>query len=107
MTKCGQSGIKIVYNHNNEDYIITGIQKINGMIILIWNSVVRWPMYQIKSTDISMIIIIEMYRRRKNYILRTVLIVLILTFNALKVDLCFVKKIKTVKIVILSLIKEK
>ena len=32
-------------------------------------------MYQIKSTDISIIIIIEMYRKRQNYILRTVLIV--------------------------------
>ena len=34
-----------------------------------------------------------MYRKRQNYILRTVLIVfLILTFRALKVDSCFVKK---------------
>ena len=49
-----------------------------------------------KSTEISIIIIIEMYRKRQNYILRTVLIVfLILTFSALKVDLCFVKKIET------------
>ncbi len=28
MTKCGQSGIKIVYNHNTEDYVITGVEKI-------------------------------------------------------------------------------
>ena len=27
MTKCGQSGIKIVYNHNNDDYVITGVKK--------------------------------------------------------------------------------
>ena len=32
-------------------------------------------MYQMKSTDISIIIIIEMYMKRQNYILRTVLIV--------------------------------
>ena len=53
-------------------------------------------MYQMKSTDISIIIIIEMYMERQNYILRTVLIVfLILIFSALRVDLCFVKKIET------------
>ena len=52
-------------------------------------------MYQKKSTYISIIIIIEKYRRRQNYILRTVVIVfLILISSALKVDLCFVKKIK-------------
>ena len=28
MTKCGQSGNKIVYNHNNEDYIITGVENV-------------------------------------------------------------------------------
>ena len=27
MTKCGQSDINIVYNHNNEDYVITGAEK--------------------------------------------------------------------------------
>ena len=26
MTKCDQSGIKIVYNHNNDDYVITGVE---------------------------------------------------------------------------------
>ena len=53
-------------------------------------------MYQMKSTDISIIIIVEIYRKRQNYILRTVLIVfLILTSSALRVDLCFVKKIET------------
>ena len=66
-----------------------------GRFFLIWYSVIRWPMYQMKSTDISIIIIIEMYRKRQNHILRTVLIVfLILTSSALKVDLCFVKKIE-------------
>ena len=65
-------------------------------------------MYQMKSTDISIIIIIEMYRKQQNYILRTVLIVfLILYSSALKVDLSFVKKIETNIIVILSIIKEK
>ena len=29
MTKCGQSGNKNVYNHNNEDYVITEVEKIN------------------------------------------------------------------------------
>ena len=49
-----------------------------------------------KSTDISIIIIIEMYRKRQNYIPRTVVIVfLISTSSALKVDLCFVKNIET------------
>ena len=53
-------------------------------------------MYQMKSTDISISIIIEIYRKRQNYTLRTVLIVfLILTSSALRVDLCFVKKIET------------
>ena len=53
-------------------------------------------MYQMKSTDISIIIIIEMYRKGQNYIIRTVLSAfLILTSSALKVDLCFVKKIET------------
>ena len=53
-------------------------------------------MYEKKSTDISIIVSKEMYRKRQNYILRTVLIVfLILTSSALKVDLCFVKKILT------------
>ena len=52
-------------------------------------------MHQMTSTDISIIIIIEMYRKRQNYILRAVLFVfLILTSSALKVDLCFVKKIE-------------
>ena len=32
-------------------------------------------MYRMKSTDISIIVIIEMYRKRQNYILRTVVIV--------------------------------
>ena len=27
MKKCGQSCIKIVYNHNNDDYVITGVEK--------------------------------------------------------------------------------
>ena len=27
MTKCVQSGNKIVYNHNNDDYGITGVEK--------------------------------------------------------------------------------
>ena len=35
-------------------------------------------MYQVKSTDISMIIIIEMYWKRQNYILRTVLVFFII-----------------------------
>ena len=56
-------------------------------------------MYQMKSTDISIIIIIEMYRKRQNYILRKVLIVFfILTSSTLKVDLYFVKKIETLLI---------
>ena len=29
MTKCGQSGIKIVYNYNIDDYIITGVKNCN------------------------------------------------------------------------------
>ena len=29
MTECGKSGIKIVYNHNNDDYVITGVEKCN------------------------------------------------------------------------------
>ena len=28
MTKWGQTGIKIVYNYNNEDYVIAGVEKI-------------------------------------------------------------------------------
>ena len=65
-------------------------------------------MYQMKSTDISIIIIIEMYRKRQNYILRTVLIVfLILNSSALKVNLCFVKIIATLIICHLIFIKEK
>ena len=80
MTKCGQSGIKIVYNHNNDDYVITGAEKMNlvrvphplfwshksftqqGTFFLFWYSVIRWPMYQMKSIDISIIIVIEMCR---------------------------------------------
>ena len=27
MTKCGQIGIKIVYNHTNDDYVVTGVEK--------------------------------------------------------------------------------
>ena len=29
MTKCGQSAIKIVYNHNNDDYGITEVEKMS------------------------------------------------------------------------------
>ena len=35
-------------------------------------------MYQVKSTDISMIIIIEMYWKRQHFILRTVLVFFII-----------------------------
>ena len=53
-------------------------------------------MYQMKSTYISIIIIMKMYRKRQNYILRNIsCFFLILTFSALWADLRFVKNIQT------------
>ena len=61
-------------------------------------------MYQVKSTDISMIIIIEMYRKRQNYILRTVLVFfIIIDFQRSIGRFMFCEK----SFAILSLIKEK
>ena len=58
MPKCGQSGIKIVYNHNNEDYVITGAEKMKTVRV-------PHPLFgpQKSFTEqgrINMIIIIEM-----------------------------------------------
>ena len=37
MTKCGQSGIKIVYNHTNYDYVTAGVEKCN-----LWEYIIRF-----------------------------------------------------------------
>ena len=47
-----------------------------------------------RPADISMLIIIHIYSKRKRYILRTVFF-LILTFSALRVGLRFFEKIQT------------
>ena len=53
---------------------------------------------QMKSIDISIIIIIEMYRKRQNYILRTVLIVFfIIDFQRSKGGFMFCEKNETIK----------
>ena len=36
-----------------------------GVIFIIWHSDTRWQIYQMRSADISMFIIIQMYRKRK------------------------------------------
>ena len=87
-TSVARSGFKIVYNFSNDEYVMTrGRKNVTSEstpsthnsfiqqcgIILIWYSGTRWPMYQMRSTDINIIIIIQMYSKRQNYILRIML----------------------------------
>ena len=55
-----------------------------GRIFLVLYGVNKWPMYQMKSKAIGIIIVIEMYRKRQNDILRAVLIFFIIDFQRSK-----------------------
>ena len=88
MTKCGESGNKAVYSYKNNFVITRGRQNVTSEIIsseleprksfmqqsrhflIFLICVIRWD---VLTTDINVIIIIEMYRKPQNHILQIVL----------------------------------
>ena len=114
MTKCDSFGIKAVYNYKNRILLLQRAEKMKPVrlahpdfghhksfiqhakyFFIIWYTGTRWQMHQLTLAHIRMPIIIQMYRKRKRYILLTVLsFFLILTFSALRVGLNLTKKSK-------------
>ena len=68
----------------------------NKLVFLIWHSGTTWHIYQMRSVDICMLIIIQIYRKGNvTYYELCSSFLLILTFSALMVGLCLLKKIET------------
>ena len=103
-----------VFSYKNDNFVITrGRQNVTsecslphldfwphkslmqqGVIFIIWHSDIRWQIYQMRSTDISKFIIIQMYRKRKvTYYELCSSFFEILTFSALRVGLHLMKKL--------------
>ena len=83
MTKGGKSGNKAVYNYTNEDFVVTKGRHSDlwphksfmqqDKVFITWYDGTRWQIYKMKTTDISMLIILHMQSKRKSYIVRNVL----------------------------------
>ena len=80
VTKGGKSGINAGFKYKNDNFVIQGLDKMweypirnfdlisptfNKFFFLIWHRGTRWHIYQMRSADIYMLIIIQLYRKGK------------------------------------------